>query len=443
MDPRRLSRHPEPIDVLQIKDIMTDPARLTATEAARQIAAGTLRPEDLMEICLDRAAAREGEIHAFAHLDPGHARAAASTALAGPLHGIPVGVKDVLDTADMPSEYNSPIWQGHRPRADAACVAWTRAAGGVVIGKTVTTEFATRTPGPTANPHALDRTPGGSSSGSAAGVAAGFFPLAFATQTAGSIIRPAAYCGVVGFKPSYGTIPRLGMKMMSHSLDTIGVMARSVADCALFAGAVARRDFGDPDHKPEFAPRIGLCRSPAWPHAAPETHTLWEHVAGARSRAGASVVSRELPDVYATLADAQAVVMQAESAASMGWEWLTARDQLSDTLRERLAWGLSQPEAIVQSARALFARLQAEFADVMTDIDVLVTPSAPGEAPLGLGSTGEPVFNAIWTALHVPCVTVPAGEGPSRMPLGIQIVGLDGADAETLAWAQWVAAAVQ
>jgi Asp-tRNA(Asn)/Glu-tRNA(Gln) amidotransferase A subunit family amidase len=409
---------------------MTDPARLTATEAARQIAAGTLRPQDLMEICVGRVAAREGEIHAFAHFDPTQARAAASTALAGPLHGIPVGVKDVLDTADMPSEYNSPIWKGHRPRADAASVAWTRAAGGVVIGKTVTTEFATRTPG-------------GSSSGSAAGVAAGFFPLAFATQTAGSIIRPAAYCGVVGFKPSYGTIPRLGMKMMSHSLDTIGVMARSVADCALFAGAVARRDFGDPDHRPEIAPRIGLCRSPAWPHAAPETHTLWEHVARSLSHAGASVVSRELPDVYATLADAQTVVMQAESAASMGWEWLTARDQLSDTLRERLAWGLSQPQVIVQSAHALFARLQAQFVDVMTDIDVLVTPSAPGEAPLGLGSTGEPVFNAIWTALHVPCVTVPAGEGPSRMPLGIQIVGRKGADAETLAWAQWVAAAVQ
>ena len=422
---------------------MSHPARLSATDAARRIAAGTLRPEALMEICLDRIAAREHDIRAFAWLDVAHARQSAAAAQPGPLHGIPVGVKDVLDTADMPTEYNSPIWAGHRPAADAAAVAWARAAGGVVIGKTVTTEFAARTPGPTANPHALGRTPGGSSSGSAAGVAAGFFPLAFATQTAGSIIRPAAYCGVVGYKPSYNTIPRLGMKLMSHSLDTIGVMARSVADCALFAGAVARRDLGAPDQHTGAAPRIGLCRSPAWRHAQPETHALWERVATALSRAGARVTSRELPDPFAALEDAHPIVMQSESAASMGWELLTAPERLSEGLRANLHWGLAQSESLRDSASHAFATLQASFPDAIDGLDILVTPAAPGEAPEGLAATGTPVFNAIWTALHLPCITVPAGEGPNGMPLGIQIIGRLGDDRATLAWAQWVAAAVQ
>ena len=226
---------------------MPDPSKLTATEAARLIRDGRLRPEELMEACLARIAEREPAVRAFAWFDADAARRAAAAARPGPLHGLPIGVKDVLDTADMPSEYGSPIWRGWRPRADAAAVAWARAAGGVVIGKTVTTEFATRKPGPTGNPHNLRHTPGGSSSGSAAGVADGFFPLAYGTQTAGSVIRPAAYCGVVGYKPSFGTINRFGMKIMSESLDTVGVMARSVADCALFAGAVAGRDLGDPD----------------------------------------------------------------------------------------------------------------------------------------------------------------------------------------------------
>jgi Asp-tRNA(Asn)/Glu-tRNA(Gln) amidotransferase A subunit family amidase len=421
----------------------TDPTCMTATEAARRIAAGTLRAEALIEICLDRIAACEGELRAFSHIDPDQARQAAAAARPGPLHGIPVGVKDVLDTADMPTEYNSPIWAGHRPRADAASVAWTRAAGGVVIGKTVTTEFATRKAGPTANPHGLTRTPGGSSSGSAAGVAAGFFPVALGTQTGGSVIRPAAFCGVVGFKPTYNTIPRLGMKLMSHSLDTIGVMARSVADCAFFAGAIARRDFGNPDQHPGAAPRIGLCRSPVWDHAAPETQELWERVASALSRAGASVVSRELPERYAALDEAHPIVMQAESAASMGWELLNAPDGISDVLRGQLEWGLAQPETMLDSARSIFAQLQLGFPDVMDGLDILVTPSAPGEAPDGLDFTGNPVFNSYWTALHVPCVTVPAGVGPNGMPLGIQIVGRGGEDRSTLAWAQWVAAAVQ
>ncbi len=238
---------------------MQDPNRLTATELVRLIRAGSLNPVDLMEACLDRIAAREPEVRAFAHFDAEAARRAARSAPPGPLHGLPVGVKDVLDTADMPSGYGSPIWEGWRPRADAAAVAWTRAAGGVVVGKTVTTEFATRKPGPTGNPHNLRHTPGGSSSGSAAGVADFFFPLAFGSQTAGSVIRPAAFCGVVGYKPSFGMISRVGSKLMSDSLDTVGVMARSVADCALFAAAVSGRTAGRPRRCARAAATSSAC----------------------------------------------------------------------------------------------------------------------------------------------------------------------------------------
>ncbi|MCW3475035.1 amidase [Limobrevibacterium gyesilva] len=419
---------------------MSDPADLTATEATRRIRSGRLSTAALLEACLDRIDAREGQVRAFAHFDAAQARRAKP--VDGPLYGLPVGVKDVLDTSDMPSEYGSPIWAGHRPLADAACVAWTRAAGGVILGKTVTTEFATRKPGPTTNPANPAHTPGGSSSGSAAGVAAGFFPLAFGTQTAGSIIRPAAYCGVVGFKPSFGSIPRLGMKVMSDNLDTIGVMARSVADCALFAGTVANRDLGDPDARLDRAPHIGLCRSPAWDKAAPETQVLWERVTGAVARAGAALQERELPEAYRALDTAHPLVMNAESGRSMGWELLTARTQISDVLRERLEWGLAHPTAELDAALAVFARLQDGVPALMDGVDILLTPAAPGEAPAGLEWTGDPAFNAYWTALHVPCVTVPAGTGPNGLPLGIQIVGRRGDDRRTLAWAQWVAAAV-
>ena len=421
---------------------MPDLARLTATEAARLIRAGTLQPPALLEACLARVAEREPEVRAFTHLDPDQARRAGSAASPGPLHGLPIGVKDVLDTADMPSEYGSPIWRGWRPRADAAAVAWARAAGGVVVGKTVTTEFATRKPGPTANPRGLGHTPGGSSSGSAAGVADCFFPLAYGTQTAGSILRPAAYCGVVGYKPSFGLISRAGMKIMSDSLDTIGVMARSVADCALFAGAVSGHDLGFPDTKPGRPPRVGICRSPSWDQALPETVALLERVTIALDRAGAAVSARELPPHIAALTTAHPVVMNNESARALGWELATAHDQISEGLRERLDFGLSRSEADLAQSYAVFAEAQAAFPAATEGLDVLVTPSAPGQAPKGLAWTGDPIFNLIWTSLHVPCVTVPAGEGPDGLPLGIQVVGRRGEDRSVLAWAQWVAAAI-
>jgi Asp-tRNA(Asn)/Glu-tRNA(Gln) amidotransferase A subunit family amidase len=422
---------------------MPEIADLTATVAAARIRAGQLDAVSLMEACLERIAAREPTVRAFAAFDADQARAAARTARPGVLHGLPIGVKDVLDTDDYASEYGSEIWTDHRPRADAAAVAWARAAGGVIAGKTVTTEFATRRPGPTTNPANPGHTPGGSSSGSAAGVAAGMFPLAFGTQTGGSVIRPAAFCGIVGYKPSFGTIARQGMKVMSENLDTIGVMARSVADCALFAGAVAGIDLGDPDTRPPSAPRIGLCRSPVWEVAAPETHALMERAATALARAGARVAEQELPDAYAALIEAHPLLMNAESAASMGWEMLRARDRLSEGLRAGLEWGLAQGPAALADARACFARLQTAFPAAMGECDILLTPSAPGEAPAGLESTGNAAFNSLWTSLHVPCVTVPAGTGPNGLPLGIQVVGRIGDDLRVLAWAQWVAAVLE
>jgi Asp-tRNA(Asn)/Glu-tRNA(Gln) amidotransferase A subunit family amidase len=413
---------------------------LTATQAARLIQDEALRPQALLEACLDRIATREPVIHAFAHYDPAAARVAVPRP--GKLHGIPVGVKDVLDTCDMPSGYGSPIWTGWQPRADAAPVAWTRKAGGVVIGKTVTTEFATRKPGPTANPANPGHTPGGSSSGSAAGVADRMFPVAFGTQTAGSIIRPAAFCGVVGYKPTFGMINRAGMKLMSDSLDTVGVLARSVADCAFFAGAVAGRDLGDPEAHPGRVPRIGICQSPSWDLAAPETRALLPQVAAALARAGAAVEARELPAAFDALITAHPIVMNAESARALGWELATHPDSISEGLRERLTFGLAQTEAALSDAYAVFANTQQAFPAAMAGLDVLVTPSAPGEAPAGLEWTGDPAFNFIWTSLHVPCVTVPVGTGPNGLPLGIQIVGRRGEDRAVLAWARWVAAAL-
>lgn len=426
---------------------MTELADLTATEAAHRIRTGRLTATELTEAQLDRIAAREPTLRAFAWFDARQALAAARAVdragAGGPLGGISFGVKDVLDTADAPSQYGSPAWAGHRPRSDAACVALARRAGGVVMGKTVTTEFATRHPGPTGNPHNPRHTPGGSSSGSAAGVAAGFFQIAFGTQTAGSIVRPAAFCGAVGFKPTYGTLHRAGMKVMSESLDTIGVMARSVADCALAMSALTGGDLGNPDAKPGRAPRLALVMGPAQDMLAPETLALMERTAEACRRAGATVDALEIPAVLRTAYDAHPTVMNAESAEALAWEMDHARAQISDVLRERMDWGAAQPRAALQAARAAFAAAQAALPGWTQGYDAILTPAAPGEAPHGLGWTGDPACNTLWTLLRGPCISVPAGTGPQGLPLGVQLAGRRGEDAQVLAWAAWVAAALK
>lgn len=425
---------------------MTELALLTASEAARRLRTGSLTATELAEATLAHIAVLEPRLKAFTWFDPALVRrqAAAADARAragapvGALHGLTLGVKDVLDTADMPSQYGSPIWAGHRPRTDAACVALARRAGAVVMGKTVTTELATRHPGPTGNPANLEHTPGGSSSGSAAGAAAGFFHVGYGTQTAGSIIRPAAYCGAVGFKPSYGTLHRAGMKVMSESLDTIGVIARSVGDCALWMAGLTGRSFGDPDVKPGRAPRLGVTLGPTADLATPETRALLERAAAAAAGAGATVVPLVLPPAVNSLVEAHPLVMNMESAEAIGWELDHARAQITDVLLEKMDWGRAQPGAALPEGRAAFAAARLAFADAMKDLDGVLTPSAPGEAPKGLAWTGDPAFNFIWTTLGVPCVTVPAGTGPAGLPLGVQIVTAEGQDAAALMWAEWL-----
>ncbi|WP_043363925.1 amidase [Belnapia sp. F-4-1] len=427
---------------------MTDPSTLSATEATRRVRDGRLSATALTEALLARIAAREPAVRAFVHLDPALAlrqAAAVDQAVkagrAGPLAGLAFGVKDVLDTADQPSQYGSPIWAGHRPRSDAACVALARRAGAVILGKTVTTEFATRHPGATANPHNPAHTPGGSSSGSAAGAGAGFFHAGFGTQTAGSIIRPAAYCGAVGFKPSFGTLHRAGMKVMAESLDTIGVIAGSVGDAALAMAGLTGGDYGRPEERPGRAPRIGLCWGPAAEQAAPETREAIERVAAAAARAGAQVEAVDLPAAVLAGYEAHALVMNGETAEALSWELDHAAAQLTEGLRERLDWGSRKGRAALLDARAAFTVARAAFAGVMAGFDAILTPSAPGEAPEGLGWTGDPAFNSLWTLLHVPCVTVPTGTGPQGLPLGAQLVAGFGQDREALAWAEWVRAA--
>jgi Asp-tRNA(Asn)/Glu-tRNA(Gln) amidotransferase A subunit family amidase len=416
-----------------------DPADLPAAEAAARIAAGTLTPEALREACLARIAARDGVVRAFAAFDADHVRC--QRPRPGPLHGLPIGVKDVLDTADVVSGYGSPIWAGHRPRADASCVAAARRAGAVVMGKTVTTEFATRRPGPTTNPHNPAHTPGGSSQGSAAGVAAGFFPLAFGTQTHGSILRPAAYCGVVGYKPSFGTLHRAGMKVMSESLDTIGVFARDVAGAALAVGAMSGRDLGRPDAA-IAPPRLAFCAAPDPSVLDAATQALLERAVAACRAAGAEVVEVTLPEALHRANALHSDTGDLEVAQALAWEFDHAAPLLSEDLRRRCAWAAEQDPAMLDAGRAAFAEARAAFAALMGGFDALLTAVAPGEAPEGLGWTGDPSCNRLWTALHGPAVSVPAGTGPRGLPLGLQVVAPAGQDARLLAVAEWVRARI-
>lgn len=419
-----------------------DLATISAVEAVRGIRDGRIDPGDLLEAYIEQIGRREATVQAFAWFDADAARSALAGSRNGPLHGIPVGVKDVLDTAELPTQANSPIWKGNRPRMDAASVILAREAGAYVIGKTVTTEFAIRTPGPTTNPYDSKRTPGGSSSGSAAGIAANFFPVAFGTQTAGSTIRPAAFCGVFGYKPSFGLINRAGLRIMSESLDTIAVMGKSVADCALLAGAASRRDLGNPQAKLDTAPTIGLCRTWIWSEALPETRELMERAVAALSRAGASVRSWEPPDEFEAMLAAHTLVQFYESAQSLSWELAEHRERISPVLLAALDEGLATTPDTFDRLCSMMRQLQHGFGAAMGDLDILITPPAPGEAPIGIGNTGGAAFNKFWSGLHVPCVTIPAGFGPNGMPLGLQIVARRGDDRRLLAWAEWIHAAM-
>ena len=426
---------------------MTDLNRLTATEAARRVAAGTITAEDLVRACLDRIEERDRDVQAWVHCDPdtalAQARAADKRCERGLLAGVPVGVKDVIDTADMPTQYNSPIYCGYQPRTDAASVALVRRAGGIILGKTVTTEFASRMPGPTRNPHNLEHTPGGSSSGSGAAVSDFMVPLAFGTQTGGSTIRPAAYCGIVGYKPSFGTINCAGLKHLAESLDTIGVMARSVEDCALFVHAISSRVLPDLSAKLLRAPVIGFCRTTRWREAAPATQALLEQTAATLAKRGAAVQEFTLPADFDRLHDTQQLIMTYEAARALAWEYDCHRALLSEHMRTTLPKNWSIPRELYSEAMRHARACRAMFKNALAGLDVLLTPSAPDEAPKGIGGTGSSLFNRNWTLLGVPCVTVPVGHGPQGLPLGVQIVGSYDDDERVLECAEWVRRALE
>jgi amidase len=417
----------------------------SVSELARRLGRDRETVEAVARACLERIASAEPVVQAWTHLDAEGVLAAAreldrvEPAAHGPLHGIPLGVKDIFDTHDMPTAYGSPIYAGHRPAADAASVAAARRCGLLPLGKLVSTEFAAWPPGPTTNPHGPTRTPGGSSSGSAAAVAAGMVPVAFATQTTGSIVRPAAFCGVVGYKPSHGTLPCIGVKAISESFDTVGVIARTVEDAALVVGELAGRPLAPPP-EPD-APRLGICLTHEWPAAQPETVALFEHLPRLLAGAGARPEDVELPDAFARLAGAQGTMWTFEIARCLADEHRRFRAQISEPLRTMLDEGAAMPVAEYEDARACLRQCLASLAPVFDGFDALVVPSAPGEAP-DLATTGDPIFNRVWSALGGPAVNVPAGVAPSGLPLGVQIVGLPGEDAGVLSAAAWVESAL-
>ncbi|HUH92027.1 MAG TPA: amidase [Casimicrobiaceae bacterium] len=420
--------------------------RLSAMAAARALAAREITAEKLLRHCLERIGERESVVHAWTFVDADgalrRARELDGQASLGPLHGLPIAVKDLIDTVDMPTAYGSPIYQGHRPASDASCVALAKAAGAIVVGKTVTTEFATFHPGPTCNPRNPEYTPGGSSSGSAAAVADWMVPLAFGTQTAGSIIRPAAYCGVVGYKPTYGTLNRVGVRMISDTLDTLGVLARSVPDAALFVAALSGRRELRIERSRGEAPRIGMCRTYEWDRAQPEMVAAFEDAATRLRAAGASMRDVALPAAFAGLAEAQIAIMVAEVAKCLAYEWLAHRDKLSAEMVKMVEAGLAITPERFDAAQSLARTCRALLPQVFADFDVLIAPSTQGEAPAGIRATGDPLFNRIWTLLHTPCVNVPVSTGPRGLPLGVTVAGPIGADRATLLAAEWIQAKI-
>lgn len=421
---------------------MTELNHLSASAAARRIAAGKLSSEELVGAHLERVQQRDSDVRAWVYCNTeaalAQARIVDQKKMRGLLAGVPVAFKDVIDTADMPTGYNSPIYSDHTPHIDAACVAMVRRAGGIVLGKTVTTEFASRTPGPTRNPLNLAHTPGGSSSGSAAAVADFMVPLAFGTQTGGSTIRPAAYCGIIGYKPSFGTINRAGLKQLAESLDTIGVMARTVEDCALLTHIVSARPLPDFTTALAQPPRIGLFRTSRWQHAAAAAQGALENAAAILARKGASVSDVSLPQAFDSLYEDQMMIMNFEAARGLAHERFTNPELLSEYLRNKLEEYWNKPRAPYAEAMQRARDCRRMYAASFADVDVLLTLSAPGEAPQGITGTGSSLFNRMWTLLGAPCVTIPVGNGPQGLPLGVQIVGAYDDDEHVLRMAQWI-----
>jgi Asp-tRNA(Asn)/Glu-tRNA(Gln) amidotransferase A subunit family amidase len=423
---------------------------------------GAISALDVVDSCLQRIAEVDPQVQAWTFLDPEHARAQARAlddARAngrplGPLHGIPVGVKDIFDTGDMPTEDGTALHAGRRPRHDCTAVALLRQAGAVIMGKTVTTEMALFTPGKTRNPHDPERTPRGSSSGSAAAVGAGMVPLAVGSQTNGSVIRPASFCGVVGYKPTHGLISRRGVLPISHTLDHVGVFAGSVADAALIAEVMMAYDAEDADMRPQarhdlsrlaaeeppLPPKLAFARTPVWDRAEADTQ---EAFAELKDMLGDNVVEVELPSVFEHVLDLHRTIQDAELAVNYAPEYEKGRDGLSARLREIIEHGQQVLAGDYIRALARIPLLNISLDDIFTRYDAILTPSAPGEAPRDLTVTGSPVFCTAWSLLGTPAVSLPLLQGANGMPIGVQLVGLRGNDGRLLRTANWLADLVE
>lgn len=421
---------------------MTELPARPIDELARLLRTGQLGVVELATACLDAIEQREDELRAWVRvdaeltLDQARRLDAVPSGERGPLHGIPVGVKDIIDTADLPTEYGSPIYAGHRPAEDAEVVSRLRAAGAVIVGKTVTTEFALFQAGPTTNPHDPGRTPGGSSSGSAAAVGARTIPLALGTQTAGSVVRPASFCGVVGVKPTFGAIPTRGVKPCSASLDTVGIFARDVAGAAYVLPVLTRAPLvGVGDREPV---RVGFARTPEWYRVPATTRTMLEKMVTLVA-AELDVVDVDLP--FAGLAEAQTVMMQVESTQALAAERAHHAEQLSVTLQQVLRAGDHMAWAH-QAARGFVDRCRARLPEIFADVDVLLAPSVLGEAPPLAEGTGDPLLCRAWTALGTPAVSVPGLTGAAGLPIGVQVIAPPGKDELALAGAYQIAAII-
>jgi len=431
--------------------------RMSALQAASAIRSGEITSEELVSACLQVIEAVDPQVRAWAFLDPEHALTQAREAdrqrhagrPLGPLHGVPVGVKDIFDTHDMPTEDGTPLHAGRTPAYDATAVARLRQAGAVILGKTVTTELAVYAPGKTRNPHNPEHTPGGSSSGSAAAVASGMLPLAIGTQTNGSVIRPASYCGVVGYKPSHGLISRYRVLKLSRQLDHVGVFARGVEDAALLAQCLMGFDERDPDtravpapdllavatQEPPTPPRLAFVRTAAWDRAEPDVVAGFEELA---EFLGARLEPLELPELFDRVFDWHRTLMEADLAANLHREHERGGDRLSPVLREMIERGGRTLAVDYNRALERIPVLNEILTATLLEYDAILTPAATGEAPKGLESTGSPIFCTPWSLCGVPAVSLPLLQGSNGLPIGVQLVSAKGDDGRLLRTANWL-----
>jgi len=414
---------------------------LTASEIAAAVSSGKTTCEAVARACLERIEARDPQVLAWQYLNPdqviAQAKALDQSGKRGPLAGVPFAIKDIIETSDMPTEMGSPIYKGHRPKGDAACVALSRRAGGVLMGKTVTTEFANRHAGKTRNPFDPSRTPGGSSSGSAAAVGDFMVPLGIGTQTTGSTIRPAAFCGTFGYRPTHGDLRLVGVKEAAGSFDTLGLIARSVDDIALYRDVLTGSEPRPVEDAP--APRIGFCRTHFWSRVEPTSQKLLEDAAAKLAKAGAKVKDVALPKEFDGIEEAHRWVSSYEFARNFTWEVDNHWNLISEELRNgRLKDGLECSFDRYREARDSIERCRALLDETFKDYDVLLTSSAAGEAPVGLKHTGDASHCLIWTATHVPCMTLPVFKGPHGLPVGAQLIGRRNRDRALFSHARWV-----